>query len=273
LKAAKAGKAVYAEKPFGGSVADIEEVLSACKASNVQFMDGTMWVHSNRTLEIEKSLQAKEIGNVQRVVAAFTFHGPDEKDSEGREWLHGGNGRTDKTREPMGCFGDQGWYTISAILLAYNFELPVKVMMAHTKLNKVDTIIGGVGVIWFAGDRMATLDFGADSTHRSQVEIVGETGSIKIDDLVGGQGRTGDFMAYFQPFVGSSSFVKADVMGKDETVDVEPCDHVIRLVSDFVRCVVNEKVDDRWPARTIACHKVMCALFESAQKGGTVVEL
>merc|ERR1712086_728584 len=140
------------------------------------------------------------------------------------------------------------------------------VMMAQTKLNTVDTIISGVGIMWFADNRMATIDFGADSTHRSQFEIVGETGAIRVDDLVGGQGRTGDFSAYFVPFVGSSQYVKADVMGKDIQIQVDPCDHVIRLVSDFVRCVVNEKVDESWPAHTLSCHKVMCALFESSQK-------
>ena len=39
---------------------------------------------------------------VLRVSASFTFMAPDEA------WLQGGNGRTDKSREPMGCLGDQG---------------------------------------------------------------------------------------------------------------------------------------------------------------------
>ncbi len=81
--------------------------------------------------------------------------------------LEGGNGRTDKKREPMGCFGDQGWYPIGAIMWAYEYELPVKVMMTYTKLNSVDTIIGCGGTLWFKNDRIATFDAGVEVCHRS----------------------------------------------------------------------------------------------------------
>jgi len=48
-----------------------------------------------RTKEIEEKLRRKDLGEVLRVSASFTFKAPDE------EWLQGGNGRTDKSREPM----------------------------------------------------------------------------------------------------------------------------------------------------------------------------
>lgn len=107
IKAAKAGKHVYSEKPLSGTYEQFKEVIDACAAAGVQFMDGTMWVHSTRTREIESRVAAGAIGRVMRVNAAFTFRYPSE------EWLNGGDGRTDKTREPMGCFGDQGWCVIA----------------------------------------------------------------------------------------------------------------------------------------------------------------
>ena len=42
-KAARAGKHVYAEKPLADG---IEDAIAVCKEHGVQFMDGTMWVHS-----------------------------------------------------------------------------------------------------------------------------------------------------------------------------------------------------------------------------------
>ncbi len=91
----------------------------------------------------------------------------------------------------MGCFGDQGWYPIGSIMWAYEYELPVKVMMTYTKLNSVDTIIGCGGTLWFKNNRIATFGAGVEVCHRSQFEIVGENGLISVDDQVGGFGRTG----------------------------------------------------------------------------------
>jgi predicted dehydrogenase len=191
-------------------------MIEQCIARGVQFMDGTMWYHS--TKEIEKAKKAL-VGNVQKVIAAFTFMFPNE------EWLHGGDVRTNKALESMGCFGDQGWYPISAILWAFDYERPVKVMMTSTQLNTLDTIVASTGAIWFAEGCVAFFDCGCTSPHRAQFEIVGDAGAIRVEDLVGGQGRSGNFSAYEVPFVGSSYYTACDKTGKDTLVPVEPCDH------------------------------------------------
>jgi predicted dehydrogenase len=268
-RAVAAGKHVYSEKPMGGTVQEVAELTQACAAAGVQWMDGTMWYHSHRTLAIEEKLRRGDLGKIDHVSAAFTFKAPDEA------WLNGGNGRTDKTREPMGCLGDQGWYPLSAILWAYDWELPERVMATSTTLNTVDTVVACSGTLFFSGGRIGTFDCGCTRAHRSQVEIVGETGTIRVDDLVGGQGRSGDFAAYETPFVGSSSYVQGDVMGKDEVVQVEPCDHVNALTAAFARCVSAVKAggepDADWPRRSLAVHTVMSAVFESASARGTMV--
>ena len=54
IKAAKAKKHVLVEKPLPGvdSPEDIKAMVDACVENNVQFLDGTMWVHSKRTWDI-----------------------------------------------------------------------------------------------------------------------------------------------------------------------------------------------------------------------------
>lgn len=103
LRAAKAGKHIYSEKPVSGTYEEFKALTEACAAAGVQFMDGTMWVHSKRTREMEARLAAGAIGRVMRVNSAFTFRYPS------LEWRNGGDCRTDKTREPLGSFADQGW--------------------------------------------------------------------------------------------------------------------------------------------------------------------
>jgi xylose dehydrogenase (NAD/NADP) len=270
-KAVAAGKHIYSEKPMGGTVAELKALLDACAAKGLQFMDGTMWYHSKRTRAIEALLASGELGPLKSANASFTFHFPDQ------EWLDGGNGRTDKSREPMGCLGDQGWYPLSAILWAFQWELPTHVMATSTTFNKIDTIVACSGVLFFEGGRVATFDCGCTAAHRSQYEIVCELGTVRVDDLVGGQGRSGDFSAYFVPYVGSGRYTKGDVMGKDEVVEVEECDHVDALVEDFTACVNRSKAggapDPDWPRRSLAMHAVMCAVFESANNSGARAEV
>jgi len=106
-------------------------------------------------------------------------------------------------------------------------------MMTYTKKNKIDTITSCAGTLWFSDGRMASFDAGCEAPHRSQFEIVGEKGVIKVEDLVGGQGRTGDFSAYEGPFTGSTQYTYGDVMGKDEIIYCEPNDHARQLVCTF----------------------------------------
>jgi predicted dehydrogenase len=270
-KAIAAGKHVYSEKPMGGSVQDLKKILDACEQKGVQWMDGTMWYHSQRTKHLEGVLDRGDIGPVSKVSAAFTFAAPDEA------WLNGGNGRTDKTREPMGCLGDQGWYPLAAILWAYRWELPQRVMAISTTKNTVDTIVACSGVLWFSNGRTGYFDCGVTSAHRSQFEIVGPKGVIKVDDLVGGQGRTGNFAAYEQKFTGSGRYVHGDAAGKDTVVEVPETDHVEALVDDFTTCVrairAGGKPDPDWPKRSLAVHTVMSAVFASAEQGGAMVDV
>jgi len=271
-KCIAAGKHVYTEKPFGGSVGELKGLIDSCQSAGLQWMDGTMWYHANRTLAIEDKL--KELGKVKRVSASFSW-GPGLGLDEA--WLNGGNGRTDKTREPHGMLGDSGHYPASAILWAFGWQLPTKVQAMHTKKNAVDTIVECDAFLWFPDGGVAILDTSCDRCHRSQYEIVCEKGVVKVDDLVGGQGRTGNFGAYENPFVGSSSYILGDQLGKDEVVSVEPCDHEKKLIEAFATRVAAIKSggspDPDWGKRSLATHTVLSAIFESAEKGGVVVEL
>lgn len=56
--------------------------------------------------------------------------------------------------------------------------------------------------------------------HRAQFEVVCNNGILKVDDLVGGQGHSGNF--------------SGDYLGKDEIIKIEACNHdVLMLVEEF----------------------------------------
>ena len=97
-KAAAAGKHILVEKPVGVNAKEVEEMIEACRAANVAFMDGTMFVHHQRFKQVER-LFADTLWQPKRVTSAFTFAAP-------IDFLAGGNIRTNGLR-PASFFGIQ----------------------------------------------------------------------------------------------------------------------------------------------------------------------
>jgi len=54
IRAAQAGKHVLCEKPCAVTVADLEEMIDACRRHRVQFMDGVMFMHSRRLERVRR---------------------------------------------------------------------------------------------------------------------------------------------------------------------------------------------------------------------------
>jgi xylose dehydrogenase (NAD/NADP) len=274
IKALQHGKHVYSEKPSGGTVLELKSILDLVAEKNLQFMDGTMWYRSNRTKQMEEKLYGNILGKVHRVSASFTWG---SNGLVGKDWVEGGNGRTDPSRERFGMLGDSGHYPISAVAWAFGWEFPTKVRAVHTKFNSLGAIIECEAYLWFKDGGRAVIDASCLCPHRSQFEVVCEKGVLKVDDLVGGRGRSGNFGAYKGPFVGSSSFIWGDYLGKDDIIKVEPCDQVQGLVSKFSESVRNIRQGGRanldWSNRALCTHTIMCSIFESAMQDGTDVEL
>jgi predicted dehydrogenase len=105
--------------------------------------------------------------------------------------------------EPMGVLGDLGWYPISAILFAFDYEIPIEVKWSHNTVNPNGFLLSGSGFLSFSGDRYGTFEFSAMLPARAAFEIVGSEGVIAVNDFVGGNGVSGDLRCYFNKYVGS----------------------------------------------------------------------
>src|SRR5664279_5060932 len=76
VRAAKAGKHVVCEKPCAVNAAILGEMLSACRENNVQFMDGVMFMHSQRLARVRETLDdGVSVGQIKRIVSQFSFPG------------------------------------------------------------------------------------------------------------------------------------------------------------------------------------------------------
>ena len=119
-RAAAAGNHVVCEKPCAVSLADLSQMLEACRRHRVQFMDGVMFIHSRRLEKLGELLaDGQTIGPIRRITSAFTFGQTED--------FFASNIRARSELEPDGCLGDLGWYCIRFILWAMGWRLPRQV--------------------------------------------------------------------------------------------------------------------------------------------------
>uniref|UniRef100_A0A7C2PBV3 Gfo/Idh/MocA family oxidoreductase n=1 Tax=Schlesneria paludicola TaxID=360056 RepID=A0A7C2PBV3_9PLAN len=120
IKAAEAGKHVLVEKPVGVSAADVRDMLAACDRHRVQFMDGVMFMHSQRLNVLRSTIDdGTSVGRIRRIATQFSFEGGD---AFLRDDI-----RVNSQLEPHGCLGDLGWYCLRFTLWVMKYQLPTHV--------------------------------------------------------------------------------------------------------------------------------------------------
>ncbi len=181
-KAARAGKHVLCEKPCAANASDLREMLDVCREHNVQFMDGVMFMHSQRLPAVRRVLNDPDnIGTVRRIQSHFSFMG--------EENFLQNNIRVSSELEPHGCVGDLGWYCIRMALWIMNDQMPLEVS-ARLLAERVDP----TGVQSVPLELTAELRFPGNVTagfycsflcdQQQTITISGTKGSLVINDFV-----------------------------------------------------------------------------------------
>ena len=182
IQAARAGKHVVCEKPCGSSLEDLQEMLETCQSNNVQFMDGVMFMHSQRMSALREVLDdAVSIGEMKRITSQFSFRAPDE-------FLQH-NIRVNSELEPHGCLGDLGWYNIRFTLWAMNWQLPQQVTgRLLTQLGRGDSPtpvpVEFSGEMVFKGGVSAGFYCSFLTEHQQWANISGSRGYLRLQDFV-----------------------------------------------------------------------------------------
>jgi predicted dehydrogenase len=276
IKAANAGKHVLGEKPCGVDVPELESILNACQANNVQYMDGVMFMHSARLNKIRETLDdGKSVGDIKRIQTGFSFLAPSD--------FIENNIRINSDLEPMGCLGDLGWYNIRMNLFAMNYAMPSKVsgrlltdMKRDDSPNPVPLEFSGE-LFW---DNGASASFYCSfvTEHQQWAHISGTKGYLSLPDFV-------------LPFFGSE--VAFDVgnhefdlhgcvfnmqertrrVAVSEYANNEPGAQETNLFENFSNLVLSGTPDNTWGEIALKTQKVMDACYVSAKEDGQVVTL
>jgi predicted dehydrogenase len=266
IRAARHGKHILCEKPCAASVAELEEMLAACRKNSVQFLDGVMFMHNPRLPRVREVLDdGKSVGQIRRIASAFSF-APYNND------FFRTNIRADGGLEPAGCAGDLGWYSIRFALWVLNWQLPQSV--SGKILNASENL---------PGRPSAPLEFSATLNYPGGVTVEfyssflaakqqwafvsGQKGWVRLPDFVH------PFNGYELSFEVNEKFVSvpgeakcprgADPMGFGHATAQDT-----RMWRNFADQILSVKLNEDWPMWALRTQQVLDACMKSALAGG-----
>lgn len=275
LKAAAAGKHVLCEKPCGVDAAHLQEMIDACASAGVQFMDGVMFMHSDRMPALRAELDAGDaVGEIKRIATQFSFKAPDDFFEE--------NIRVNSKLEPLGSLGDLGWYCIRIILWTLNYEMPVSLTAKMIRQSDPGDGSDPVPVslsaeLLFEGGITGGFYCSFETEHQQWVNISGSRGHIAIPDFV---------LPYHGSEVGFDvEQAQFDVdlcnfhmerhtrrVAVEEYSDSHATSQEAKLFRRFGELVLGGEPNSHWPEISLKTQQVMDACFESARNDGQRVK-
>ncbi len=268
VRAAAAGKHIICEKPCAGSVAELEEMLAACKQNSVQFMDGVMFMHSPRLEKVREVLSDdKGVGSIRRIASTFSFYPVDESFFKSNIRLNG-------ALEPDGCLGDLGWYSIRFALWTLNWQLPHTVTAKILSQSDASPDNSSVPTEFSAElifEGGISFEFYCSFlTGRQQwVHVSGQKGWLRLPDFVH------PLDGYEPSFEVNEKMIRCEAEAKcpagvDATLQGHATAQDTRMFRNFANQILSGKLNDDWPTWALKTQKVMEACHAAARLGSPV---
>jgi predicted dehydrogenase len=274
LQAARSGKHVLCEKPCAFSSADLRAMLDACRKNRVQFMDGVMFMHSQRLPLLRQTLDdGRSIGSVRRITSQFSLLPSDD--------FLATNIRASNVLEPLGCLGDLGWYNIRFSVWVMNEQLPQRVvgrvLAGHNPGAGPQVPMEFSGEMFFAGGESASFFCSYRTGNQQWANVSGTHGFLQVPDFV-------------VPFYGKeASFeTNAPVLRVRSCCDFRMESYSRRfavheyssgmanaqetnMIRTFAQIVTSGQLQPRWGEQALATQQVLDALLCSARQDSSDV--
>ncbi|XP_010528589.1 PREDICTED: uncharacterized oxidoreductase At4g09670 [Tarenaya hassleriana] len=264
-------KHMVVEKPPAIDAAELESLLEACESNGVQFMDGAIWLHHQRTARIEEMVFNSELlGDVRHIYSTMTTPVPEQalerlsKDAMGS----------------AGAIGELGWYPIGAVLWAMAHELPTFVMALPSSVvtNSSGAILACSASLHYAPTATATVHCSFLSHLSTELAITGSKGSIWVNDYVIPYEEDKASFEYTTGAQFVDMHVGWNVKPEKVTVECGEMSQEVMMLTEFVRLVGGiksgvSKADRRWPEISRKTQLVIDAVKKSVDVGCKVVYL
>jgi predicted dehydrogenase len=167
VRALEAGKHVLCEKPLSRSAAEVERAFDVAEREGRLLMEAFMYRFNPQTRAMAELLAQGTIGRIRLIRAAFSFVAQDPADVRLSAALDGG------------ALMDVGCYCVSAARLLGGEPESVAAFQVRGG-DGVD--VAFAGVLNMPDDVIAHFDCGLSFATRDELEVVGEAGSMFVDD-------------------------------------------------------------------------------------------
>ena len=175
IKAAEAGKHVLCEKPVALNATEAREMIAACRANGVVFMEAFMYRYSARTQKVIEVLRSGALGEIKFIHSQFRFLLNRPGDVRREAGLGGGS------------LYDVGCYPVNFAGLVVDTVThsasgagprPDSVQTQRVEVNGVDELFSAV--LRYPGGIVASLHSGFNAHTRILSEITGTQGVLEI---------------------------------------------------------------------------------------------
>jgi predicted dehydrogenase len=167
VSALEAGKHVLCEKPLSRRAAEVERAFSVAEREERLLMEAFMYRHHPQTARLVELIDEGAIGRLRLVRGAFSFNAADAANIRLSAALDGG------------ALMDVGCYCVSGARLIGGE--PERVSAEQTiGGDGVDTVLAAT--MGLPGELVAHFDCGLALASRDELEVVGENGSLFLDD-------------------------------------------------------------------------------------------
>ena len=236
IKALQAGKHVLCEKPMSRHPADVERAFDVAEEAGLVLEEAFMWRHHPQVRRARELLSAGEIGDLRVIRAAFAFRAADPDDIRLQADLDGGG------------LMDVGCYCVSGCRALAGAE-PVRGYAEYVPGgNGVDVALAAT--LRFPGDVVAHFDCGLSYIGGDQLEAVGTTGSLFLDD----------------PWHGREPVIELRRAESIERIEIEGASSYALELADFEAAVRGEHPPLLSRADAVAQARAIQALYTSAER-------
>jgi D-xylose 1-dehydrogenase (NADP+, D-xylono-1,5-lactone-forming) len=167
IRALQAGKHVLCEKPLSRHPEQVEALFDAAERAGRHCMEAFMWRHNPQTKRLAALIADGAIGELRLIRAAFSFPLTNPANVRFQPDLDGG------------ALMDVGCYCVSACRLLAGE--PVRVTGQQVVApSRVD--VRFAGTLAFSGPVLAHFDCAVDLPDRSELEVIGSEGTIRVRD-------------------------------------------------------------------------------------------
>jgi predicted dehydrogenase len=167
VRALQAGKHVLCEKPLSRRATDVDRAFDTAERQGRVLMEAFMYRHNPQTFRLIELIGQGAVGRLRVIRSAFSFVAHDPSNARLSAALEGG------------ALMDVGCYCVSG----------ARLIAGEPERVSAEQVIGGEGVdIAFAatmrfGDNvLGHFDAGLALAARDELEVVGEEGSLFLDD-------------------------------------------------------------------------------------------